>query len=91
WGRSRQSIGGVECFAGKAEMDKFLGQSDILVCLLPLTSKTARILNGALFAKLPPGAAIVNCGRGGHLVQADLLVALDSGRLSAQFSTVIDL
>lgn len=83
WSRSRQSINGVTSFAGAGELDAFLGETDILVCLLPLTPETTGILNGALFSKLPPGAALINCGRGSHLVQADLLNALDDGRLSA--------
>lgn len=83
WNRSPRSIEGVTCHAGADALPDFLGQTDILVCLLPLTSETRGILNASLFARLPRGARLLNVGRGGHLVEADLIAALDSGVLSA--------
>ena len=83
WNRSPRSIAGVTCYAGADALPDFLGQTDILVCLLPLTSETRGILNVDLFARLPRGARLLNVGRGGHLVEADLITALDSGMLSA--------
>ncbi|QDL94573.1 glyoxylate/hydroxypyruvate reductase A (plasmid) [Paroceanicella profunda] len=82
WARSAREIEGVACFAGAGELGAFLARSEILVCLLPLTDATADILNAGLFARLPHGASLVNAGRGGHLVEEDLLAALDSGRIS---------
>jgi glyoxylate/hydroxypyruvate reductase len=90
WNRSPRTIDGVTTYAGAAELDAFLAGVDILVCLLPLTDETRGILNARLFAALPAGAALVNTGRGGHLVEADLLAALDSGRLSAAVLDVVD-
>ena len=49
---------------------------------LPLTDSTRGILCKPLFDQLPRGAALINVGRGGHLVQQDLLQALDQGQLS---------
>lgn len=83
WSRSPHAIDGVECHAGLDALPAFLARTDILVCLLPLTDATRGILDAKLFAALPAGAALVNCGRGAHLVQDDLLAALDSGQLSA--------
>lgn len=88
WSRSPRSIAGVECFHGADGMDAFLAQADILVCLLPLTDETRGILCRKTFAKLPEGASIANLARGGHLVQDDLIEALDSGRISAAFLDV---
>jgi glyoxylate/hydroxypyruvate reductase A len=83
WNRSRRDEPGLKCYAGEAELDAFLARTDILVCLLPLTSETRGILGQRVFDQLPRGAALVNAGRGGHLVQADLLAALERGQLSA--------
>lgn len=90
WGRTRRQLEGVECFAGDAELTKFLAGSEILVCLLPLTDHTRGILDAELFAQLPRGASLINVGRGPHLVAADLLAALDSGQLSAAVLDVFD-
>jgi glyoxylate/hydroxypyruvate reductase A len=57
-------------------------QTDIAVCLLPLTRETEGILCARTFAQMPKGAMVINIGRGRHVVHADLLAALDSGQLS---------
>jgi glyoxylate/hydroxypyruvate reductase A len=54
-----------------------------------LTAETAGILNAASFARLPRGEGLVNAGRGGHLVEADLIPALDSGQLSGAVLDVV--
>lgn len=83
WSRSERPQKGFPCAAGAAGLAKLLRRSDILICLLPLTSATQDILDARLFAALPQGAAIINCARGAHLVEHDLLAALDSDHLSA--------
>ena len=90
WSRSRRDIAGVTCFAGEEGLDPFLAQADILVCLLPLTDETRGILCRETFSKLPHGARLVNAARGGHLVQDDLLEALESGRVEAAILDVSD-
>ena len=82
WSRAAKAVGGFATHAGAAGLEALVAGSEILVCLLPLTAATEGILNKALFARLPHGAGLVNAGRGGHLVEADLIPALDSGRLS---------
>ena len=64
------------------ELGAFLARSTILVCLLPLTAATEDILDARLFAQLPPGAYLINVARGKHLVEQDLLEALEAGQLS---------
>ncbi|MGH6871516.1 MAG: 2-hydroxyacid dehydrogenase [Rhizomicrobium sp.] len=82
WSRTRKVIEGVTSHAGDGELDAFLGATDILVCLLPLTPETRGILNAKTFAMLPAGAYVINVARGGHLIEPDLIAALDSGHLS---------
>ena len=82
WSRTRKHVRGVESFAGAEQLPAFLNRSDILICLLPLTPDTRGILNAKLFAQLPEDAFVINVARGGHLVDADLIAALDSGHLS---------
>lgn len=89
WNRSPRQIEGVTCYAGDAELPAFLAQTDILICLLPLTEETRGILDRRLFAQLPRGAALINVGRGGHLVEVDLLAALESGQVSGAMIDVL--
>jgi len=83
WSRSAKVVPGFATYSGAEGLDALLSRSEILVCLLPMTPETEGILDARLFARLPRGASLVNAGRGRHLVEADLLAALDSGRLSA--------
>lgn len=81
WSRSPKNIEGVESFSGPDGLAAMLPQCDVLVCLLPLTDETRGIMNAGLFAALPKGAVVINAARGGHLVESDLLDALESGHL----------
>jgi glyoxylate/hydroxypyruvate reductase A len=79
WSRSRRDIAGVTAFAGPAEFGAALHGADILVSVLPLTAETENLLDGAALARLSRGAFVVNAGRGGHVVDGDLIAALDAG------------
>lgn len=82
WSRSAKEAGpNIESFAGIPSLPAFCAGLDILVCLLPLTDETENILDDRLFGMLPAGTLLINAARGGHLVEADLLSALDSGRI----------
>lgn len=83
WSRRGLRFKGIACFSGADGLAQLAARSEILICMLPLTKETENILDARLFALLPKGAAVINCARGGHLVEADLLAALDSGHLSA--------
>lgn len=90
WSRSPQQLAGIDCYAGVDEMGAFLSRTDILICLIPLTDSTRGILGKPLFDALPRGAAVINVGRGGHLVQGDLLKALNDGTISCAVLDVCD-
>ena len=81
WSRTPKALKGVTSYAGRSELQTFLHQTDILVCLLPLTALTRGILDALTFAALPHGACVINVARGAHLVEADLLAALAAGHL----------
>lgn len=81
WSRTAKRIDGVATHHGPDGLAPFLAASDILVNLLPLTASTRGLLCAATFAGLPPGAALIHCGRGAHLVETDLQAALTDGRL----------
>jgi glyoxylate/hydroxypyruvate reductase len=82
--RPREATAGpdaIECHSGADALASLLPASDIVINLLPLTEATAGLLNAAFFAALPRGAGLVNLARGAHVVDAELLAALDSGQL----------
>ena len=86
WSRSPKSVEGLATFAGAAGMTPFLARTDILVSLLPLTPETRGTINATLLAGLAQdgrlgGPFLINAGRGGLQVEADILAALDSGTL----------
>jgi len=90
WSRSPKDLPGIACYAGPGERDAFLAQTDILVCLLPDTPDTRGAIRAETLALLPPGAAVINAGRGAHAVLPDVLAALDSGHLSGAVLDVFE-
>lgn len=82
WSRSARAEDFVRTFAGFDQLDAFLNASQILVNVLPLTPDTRDVLNAKRLAQLPQGAHIINVGRGGTIVDADLVAALDRGHLA---------
>ena len=88
WTRTDHKVTGVTCFAGATGLDAFLGSTDILVVLLPLTPDTRSIITSKLLTKLRrpkglPGPVLINAGRGGLQVEEDILGCLDKGALYA--------
>jgi glyoxylate/hydroxypyruvate reductase len=88
WSRTPKTLAGVKCFAGESNLDTFLAETDILVCLLPSTSETAGLINRKLIRKLshqgPFGAPVlINAGRGRQQNEDDIREALDAGELFA--------
>jgi glyoxylate/hydroxypyruvate reductase A len=91
WSRTPRTLAGVECFSGAGQLDAFLAETDILAVLLPLTRETRGMLNRALLRKLSrtgrnpllPGPVLINAGRGGLQVDADIHASLQAGELYA--------
>lgn len=90
WSRSAHALPGVDCAAGHAALPGFLAGCEILVCLLPLTAQTRGFLDAERLALLPPGAALVQVGRGPQLDVPALLAALETGRLAEAVLDVTD-
>ena len=87
WSRRPKQVDGVR---SHTDLPAMLPQCDALVCLLPLTPQTRGILNARLFSLLKPNSCLINLARGAHVVKADLIAALDSGRLSHAYLDVFE-
>jgi glyoxylate/hydroxypyruvate reductase len=86
WSASLKSLPDVACFSGADGLKLLLAQTDALIVLLPLTPETRGIINASLLSQLKQdgpldGPVLINAGRGGLQVEADILAALDSGVL----------
>ena len=86
WSSTPKSLPGIVCFSGPDGLKRLLKQTDMLVVLLPLTEATHGIVDASLLAQLRQGGPLggpilINAGRGGLQVEADILAALDSGAL----------
>ena len=82
WSRSPGTLEGVRCLSGEGALGGFLAGCDVVVCMLPLTARTEGLLRRETFALMKRGAYLINPARGGHVVEADLVAAIDEGRLS---------
>lgn len=86
WSRSPKSLPGIDCYHSADGLAPFLARTDILVALIPLTPDTRGLLDRRLFAGLARDGVLgkpvlINVGRGGLQVEADILAALDDGTL----------
>jgi glyoxylate/hydroxypyruvate reductase len=82
WSRTPKTLPGVTCFSGRESLESFLGDTEILVVMLPLTPETARLIDAAALAQLPEGAKLINASRGAVIDEAALVEALRSGRIA---------
>lgn len=82
WTRTPHDHEGIANFVGRDGFFPFLARSDILVCQLPLTPETQDIIDARALAALPRGACLINAARGEHVVEEDLLAALESGHIA---------
>ncbi|MBA6252219.1 MAG: glyoxylate/hydroxypyruvate reductase A [Colwellia sp.] len=81
WSQSDKLINGITCYSGDEGLVTMVKQTDILICLLPLTSATYQLINDDLLTNLPPGASIINFARGGIVANHDLIIHLANGNL----------
>jgi len=82
WSRTKKHESGIQCYTGLDGLMALLPQTDILVCLLPLTPETHGLIGADLLSRLPRGASFINASRGTCHIQEDLIRALDSGQVS---------
>ncbi|OIU85777.1 glyoxylate/hydroxypyruvate reductase A [Acinetobacter sp. AR2-3] len=90
WSNSPKEIAQVKSYVGSEQLSEFLAHSQILINLLPLTEENTGILSAELFQQLPEQAALIHVGRGQHLIEQDLLNALDSGHLRGAILDVFE-
>ena len=90
WSRGPRALPGIECFHGAGGIEPMLAESRFLVCLLPLTPETRGIINARTLAAMPRGAYVINAARGGHVVDADLLAAIESGHIAGAMLDVFN-
>ena len=90
WSSSLKSINGISTFSGENELLESVKKSDFIVNLLPLTAQTQNILNYSLFQILNQTSVIINVGRGGHLVEDDLILALEQDLLKEAYLDVFN-
>tara|TARA_S200000501_G_scaffold20739_1_gene18411 strand:- start:720 stop:1595 length:876 start_codon:yes stop_codon:yes gene_type:complete len=79
WSKSRKNIDGIKTFSGIEELNNFVEDVEILICMLPLTDATRGILNLKLFNNMKKDSCLINVARGEHLVEEDLLIAFKKG------------
>jgi len=90
WSRTERELQGVTCISGPDALHTALPEADAVVCMLPLTDATRGLLAAPLFARMKSDSLLVNVARGAHLVEPDLLAALDQGRPVAAYLDVFD-
>ena len=90
WSRSARTHAQIHTYSGDSGLDEMMAKIKVLVCLLPLTAHTRGILNADLFGKAQAGLFVINVARGGHLIDDDLISALDSGQVSGALLDVTE-
>lgn len=90
WSRTQKELNGVNCYSGEDTLDTVLSKADVLVNLLPLTPHTQGILSESTFKKMPQNSYLINCGRGGHVINNDLIHVIDNGHLKGALLDAFD-
>lgn len=74
----------------KVDLDHLLSRADFISLHTPMTDATRGLIDAAAIAKTKPGVRIINCARGGLVVEADLKVALESGHVAGAAMDVFE-
>ena len=90
WSRTEKSLDGIICHHGREGLFKMLSTCEQIISVLPLTDETTGIINQETLNAMPRGSYITNIGRGGHVVDKDLLMALESGQIAGAFLDVFN-
>tara|TARA_B100001123_G_scaffold436919_1_gene568176 strand:+ start:255 stop:1184 length:930 start_codon:yes stop_codon:yes gene_type:complete len=90
WTRTPRKVKGVECFHGPEGLIEMLGECRFLSCFLPMTRQTQGIIDARTLSALPKGAYILNLARGGHVVDDDLIAAIDRGHIAGAMLDVFN-
>lgn len=88
WSQSSKNVEGIVSVTGSEGLREVVSKSDYLVCLLPLTKTTENILDIRLFQQMPKGSVLINVARGDHLVDQDLLKAIEQGCIESAYLDV---
>jgi glyoxylate/hydroxypyruvate reductase A len=89
WSGTPKQLEQVTTCTGREGLHGMVARSRIVLNVLPLTSETRHILSRELFTHFCAGTCLINMGRGRHLVEADLLDAIDTGRIEAATLDVV--
>ena len=81
WSKSKKNISKIKSFTGQSGLKKMLRETDILVCLVPLTNKTKYLLNYKTLSYLKRGASIINFARGAIINEQHLIKHLNSRKI----------
>jgi glyoxylate/hydroxypyruvate reductase A len=81
WVRSNKNREVDNVFVGNSQIVDFVKKCNVLVCQLPLTEETVGILNKKIFDLMPKNGYIINVGRGAHLNEKDLILAIEKGKV----------
>ena len=88
WSNSSKNIEGVQSFSGLNELENAISQTDFIINILPLTAQTEGILNEQFFKFCSDDTVLINVGRGGHLVENDLLTAIKNNKIKEAYLDV---
>ena len=87
WSRRPKQLDSIHC---STDIEDVARRSDVLICLLPLTEKTRGTINSKILSLVKKDGCLINLARGGHVVMADLMAALDSGHLAHAYLDVFE-